>query len=258
MRRLSILLFLALALLAVTGCNAPKTQSLDVKLDISHDGPIGQEGMVKKGGVMLSMTKGKTLEVIDLKNRISGSFMGVSCDLPPQRFFNVEMDKTHYYAFSETSRAVSATGSGAGHGSLCGLKINKQNFMDTEVIMDTRDKACLGCGLNVLDIEDGDVPEIEKTTLLNTYDPAYLERQVKFENYADGYLTLYLLEKKAAQQGFDAQGKPISVPPVMTEQVLNFDLGESKTLNVAGCVIEVREATPDKLTYTVVKPMAEN
>lgn len=257
MFRVSSVVCMILLLVVATGCNAPKTQSLDVKLDISHDGPMGQNGVVKKGGVMLSMTKGKTLEVIDLKNQVAGSFMGVDCELSPQRFFNVEMDKTHYYAFSETDRAEVPFGSGGAHGQPCGLKINKQNSLDTNLIVDTRQVACVGCGINTLDWDDGNIPDFEMVTLLNVYDSAYLERHLKFQDYADGYLTLYLLEKKAAPQGFDADGKRISVPPVMNEQVLNFDLNQSKTIEVAGASIEIKDVTRDELVYTVIKPMAE-
>lgn len=258
MLRASSIICLALLLFMAFGCKQPVLQTLDPVYRADHNGPIGQNGTVTKGGTMLTMTKGEYFEVMKLKNRVTGSFMTVSCNVAPQTYGNIRVDKEFYYMTSGKDLARDPMPNAALDGWPCGLKINQKNFMDTRVIVDTSTPGCADCGAYELDLDDGVVPDVEMATMVNIYAPDFLRKTLKFESYADGYLSLYLLEEKGKPNGFTADGKEVLTDPVMTEEVVSFDLNESKTIQVAGATIEVKSASPNELVYTVIKSMNEN
>jgi len=239
----------------ICGCQtAKKTVSVRSSHEVDHYVTVGQTKEVQLGGKIAEMMKGDNFDVLELKNNIRGTFGPVSCDLSPQRFFDLEDDGTYLYGFSEKDRGDDSF-AGAWDGRKCGIRYNKLNSMDSGVVIDVREVGGIGNDINFMDI-DGAIPEIEMTPMVNIYAENFLQRTIKFESYANDYLTLYCLEKKGSQQGFDKQGNEKSVDPEMQEKVLNFDLTESKTIEVMGAQIEIIEATPDKLVYKVLSPLS--
>jgi len=202
------------------------------------------------------MRKGENFDLLELKNNIRGTSGPTYCELSPQTFTQFEDDGTYLYAFSDRDRCTDNF-AGAWEGLRCGIRYNKLNSMDTGVVVDARPVGGIGNDINFMDL-DGVVPEIEMTAMINTYATNYLRRQIKFESYKDGYLTLYSLEEKGSKQGYDAQGNKEKVKPEMFEKTDSFDLTESKIIEVMGAQIEIIEATPDKLVYTVLKPLASD
>lgn len=257
MFRFSSVICLMLLLLMAAGCQKPVLQTLDPVYQTTHDGPMGQNGEVGKGGAMLTTMQGDHFDVIKLNNKVTGSFMTVSCNLSPQTFSTIRVDKGLYYVSSARETARDPMPNAPLDGWPCGMKINPQNLLDTELTVDTSTPGCGSCGPYGLDWNDGMVPEIEIVPMINIFAPNFARKTLKFENYADGFLSLHLLEEHGSQQKYDAQGKQVAVKPTMTEKLLNFDLNKSKTVEVAGAVIEIREATPDKLVYTVRTPFPE-
>lgn len=257
MLRLSSVICLVVLLVVAAGCKQPVLQTLDPVYQTTHDGPIGQDGKVGKGGAMLTMMQGDHFEVIKLKNKVTGSFMTVSCTLSPQTFSTIRTDKGQYYVSSARDKARDPMPNAPLDGWPCGLRVNPQNHMDTELTVDTSTPGCADCGPYGLNWDDGMMPEIEVEPMINIFAPNFLRKTLKFESYSGGLLSLYLLEEKGQPNGYTADGREELTKPIMNEQVLTFELAQSKTIEVAGATIEIRKATPNELVYTVTKPMVE-
>jgi len=255
-RRIFLLCLICLLSLAFGCKTANKTTRVSNTYEVDHSVDVGQTKEVQPGGVVAIMVKGENFDLLELKNNIRGTSGPTSCDVSPQAFTQFEDDGTYLYAFSDKDLCTDNF-AGAWDGLRCGIRYNKLNSMDTGVVVDARPVGGIGNDINFMDI-DGAVPEIEMTPMVNTYAENYLRREIKFESYKDGYLTLYSLEEKGSKQGYDAQGNRENVKPEMFEKTQSFDLTESKTVEVLGAQIEIIEATPDKLVYKVLSPLASN
>ena len=255
----STLIFVTICIvLILAGCKtAGKTVHVSPTFQVDQSVELGQVKEVSPGGKIAVMQKGDFMDVLELKNSVRGTFGTVTCDVPPQRFFGYEDDGTYMYAFSGKDLADDAL-AGGWNNQPCGIYYNKTNDLDVGVAIDTRNvPACIGCGINFMDL-DSAVPQIKVIPMINVYAENFLRRTLKFESFANEYLTLYYLEEVGTPNGFDQNGKEVTVDPELREQVLNFDLTESRIIDAAGAKIEILEATPDKLVYKVLQPLTEN
>jgi len=237
------------------GCQSAKTTSMGSTLQTDHHQPVNEPIRVSAGQAVLSMTKGENSDKLVLNNKVRGTSATTSCELGPEEFYNLEEDDKYIYGFSKTAKVDDFWGDYKT--APCGVYINKTNSMDVGVVDDTRDLFCAGCGLTFYEL-DGPIPELELVPMIKFYGESYLHREVKFESFADGYLTLYSLEEKGSKQGYDAQGNRENVKPEIFEKTQSFDLTESKIIEIMGARIEVSEATPDTLVYKVLSPLSSN
>lgn len=252
MKRILIACCLVLLMIPM-GCNAPKTVKLTPTLTTQH-WPEQGTLQARIGDEILSMRKGDVFDAMELKNSIKGEpDMRHSCTFQPGMYTNIEKDQNNYYVIATDTFVYDSWGGGVST-IPCGIRINAQNTMDVEIFSDMRAN---GVGFIYHDLVGDVVPDIEMTKRLDTYSEKYLERSVKFESFKDGYLTLYVLEKQGQPGGYDAQGNRVGVKPVMNEQTLNFDLAQSRVIEIMGAKIEVADVTPDMISYTVLSPMTD-
>jgi len=210
---------------------------------------------VGSGSIILKTTKGDHFDALRLKNRVISKVMGVTCVLSPQTFVKTEEDAQHLYYFSERDRASSFTKSGGMHNQPCGLRVSKADLANIKAVCDTRNVGCVGCGINKLGFR-GEKPQIEMIPMINIYAPDFIRKTLKFDSFADDFLALHYMEERGTENGYDAQGNPVAVPPEVTERIYEFDLQASKVVAVQGAQMEIIEARPDRLVYKVVRQLS--
>lgn len=257
MKRVSVFTF-SLVVVAATlaGCGGPALRVKEPQLRITYTKIDQRVYKVTPGQTVLTTSKGDHFEALRLKKRLVAKVMGITCTLAPQTFVTSEEDAEYTYYFSKTDRAASFTNSGGMHNQPCGLKIAKADPSDITAVCDTRKVACVGCGINKLRFVDDQVArQIEKIPMVNIYAPDFIRKTLKFDSFGDDFLALHYMEERGTQNGYDAMGNPVDVPPEVSERMYEFDLQASRVVNVQGAQLEIMEAGPDRLVFKVLSQM---
>jgi hypothetical protein len=249
-------LSLVLAAITFSGCGGPELRLKQAQLRTTYTKIDQQVYQVTPGQVVLTTSKGENFEALRLNNRLVSNVMGITCTLNPQTFVTSEEDAKYDYYFSQTDRASSFTSSGGMHNQPCGLKISKTDPSDITPVCDTRNVACVGCGINSLSFVSGQQPaKVEKIPMINIYAPDFIRKTLKFDSFIDDFLALHYMEERGTENGYDSMGNPVGVPPQTSEQMYEFDLQASRQINVQGARLEVLDAGPDRLVFKVLSQM---
>ncbi len=62
-------------------------------------------------------------------------------------------------------------------------------------------------------MDDDKRPTLKPVPMINIYAPDFLRKTLKFDSFADDFLALNYMEERGTQNGYDAQGNPVGVPP---------------------------------------------
>ncbi len=249
------LLILAFVSVGLFGC-ATMPHDIDPVVKVTHfESKKNQAMEVSPGVLMMKTEKGDYFDAYRLNEKVKGSFMGNSCTVSPQALVNVRQDGQFYYAVSKKNyvKPSPLNWQMAKYLSTCpcGVKFSKNDLKIIDVVFENNNGTIDKIGI------DGEVrPVLERTPMINIYAPNFLRKTLKFDSFADDFLALHYMEERGTQNGYDAQGNPVGVPPEVTERIYEFDLQMSKVIDVQGAKIEILEARPDQLVYKIVRQMS--
>lgn len=249
-------LTLALVAAGLFGCGGgPQLYVKDPVSRTTYAVKDNQTYSVGSGSIILKTMKGDHFDALRLKNRVISKVMGITCTLSPQTFVKTEEDEQYLYYFSDRDRATAFMKSGGMYNQPCGLRVSKADINNITAVCDTRNVTCVGCGINTLSFR-GEKPQIEIIPMVNIYAPDFIRKTLKFDSFADDFLALNYMEERGTENGYDAQGNPVGVPPEVTERIYEFDLQVSKVIAVQGAQLEIVEAKPDKLVYKIIRQLS--
>ena len=246
----------ACLVIGLLGCGGPQLYVKEPDFRTTHALKENQTYSVRSGGMVLSTTRGAFFNALRLQNRAVSKVMGITCTLSPQTFVTMEEDAEYLYYFSERDRARSFTKSGGMHNQPCGLRVSKSDPADVTAVCDTRNVGCVGCGINTLGFVKGQEPRLKVIPMVNIYAPDFIRKTLKFDSFGDDFLALNYMEERGTENGWDAQGKPVAVPPEVTERIYEFDLQASRIVSVQGAQLEIMEARPDRIVYRVIRQLS--
>ncbi len=248
-------LFSVIIMINFIGCVSTTTQEIAPVKQVRHIN--SDENLVIKvrpGQKMLLTEKGNYYTAYRLNEQVEGSIMGNSCVLPPQTFINSSQSDKYLYAISSKTY-FKPFAMNADYKTLstcfCGVKFLKKDLKVIETILEYPNGKLLDYGL------EGNVhPTLEEFEIINIYNPAFLRKTLKFDSFADDFLALRYMVERGTQNGYDAKGKEIAVPPEVDEQILEFDLQESKIINAKDARIEIINAESGELVFKVLQQMS--
>lgn len=239
--------------LFVAGC-ATVTQQTPTQEKVSDNTPpLHVEAMVRPGGIMMEVARGDHFTNYRLDKELNGNLLLNSCKVLPQVFTSIYEDGSYFYALSATDEFYQFGPDRPGPPTMCGVKFSKDNLQVVSLVIGA--PAASG-QYYPMDINGDARPNLEALPMIDIYKPNYVQRIVSFESFSDDYLYLHYKEERGQRGGYDRQNKYVSVPPMVSERVFDFDLQASKTIHVQGATIEVVEARPDKLVYKVIEKMS--
>lgn len=245
-------LILAVVAAGMSGC-ATTTRSVDSVTTVSHHAPPEKQAVeVGPGTMMMQTTKGEHFSAYRLDTQLKGSIMLNTCTVAPQLFFDIEQDGQFYYALSKKDHYKPFGPDQGLEKGLCGVKFSKNDLKVAGLIVG---------GFVVgehyaMDVNGEQRPVLVEEPMVNIYAPDFLRKTLKFDSFADDFLSLRYMEERGTQNGYDAQGNLVGVPPEVFERMYEFDLQASKTVEVQGAKVEVVEAGPDRLVYKVVQQLS--
>ena len=250
-------LILALVPAGLCGC-ATMPYNIDPVVKVTHLEPeINRAMQVSAGGMMMQTQHGDHFTAYQLDEEVKASFMGNSCTVSPQIFVTTQQDDQSYYAASQKNYVKPfALNSQASYLRTCpcGVKFSKNDLKVREVVFEHKNGAIDKMGPRSI---DGDArPVLKPVPMINIYAPNFLRKTLKFDSFADDFLTLHYMEERGTQNGYDARGNPVAVPPDVTERMYEFDLQTSKVIAVQGAQLEIIEARADKLVYKIVRQLS--
>lgn len=256
------LLILAFVIVALFGCSGKIPISLkSPQLLTTYTVSGNQTNSVRPGGAILITEKGDHFDLVELKNRIKSQSPYThefKCNLSPQIFYDIFEDSQYYYYISNKDRVNHFLyGNTYGHGLAgfsCGLRVSKADPKDVSSVCSSSRGGDYAFELFIVDGQAP--PQLEITPTIDIYQPNFLRKTLKFDSFADGFLSLHYMEERGTKNGYDAQGTPVTVPPNVTERMFEFDLQTSKVIAVQGAKLEILDARPDKLVYKVVRQMS--
>lgn len=237
MKKLTIVLALmGLLLVSLTGC---KTMGKNVHPTFAAKA-IGSEGEVEvtaPGEPVIKISQAVYSKELHLENFCEGDGTGNSLDFPPGRYGNcntcVEEDANYWYFYYPELQSLGGLGWGAA--SRAGFRINKNDYTDYQALTPS-DIGYAGFDLSP-------APQYEVIDMIS-YEKPYHYKYIEFESFDDDILTLKYGEEKGPSKGLGTQEENLT---------LQFDLLESKTIQVKEAEFEVVEASPDKLVVKIVK-----
>lgn len=251
---LGVVLFLAAFL---SGC-ATTVSTVAPVAKVTHLGPeTHRPAQVTAGGVMMQSQKGDHFTAYRLDDTVRHSFLGNSCTLPPQTFVKIKEDGEVYYAISAQDVVKPSPLNWQMKDYLstcyCGIGFSAEDREVVSVVFEHQNGKIDKVGPGHVD--GGTRAVLKAVPMVDLYNPRFLRKTMKFDSFADDFLTLRYMEERGQQSGYDARGNPVPVPPQATERLYEFDLQTSRTLNVQGARIEILEARPERLRYKVLQPL---
>lgn len=247
-RRKSMLI-LAVIMAGLWGC-ASTPDSVERVVKVMYLGPdTNHTGQVEAGKIMLQTQKGDFFNAYELSEAVRGSFLGNSCTVSPQLLINIRQDDEFYYGISGKDYAKPSPMNWQMKDYLrtcpCGVKFSKKDLKVVEVVFEHKNGSLDKMG--TISINDNARPVLKQVTMIDMRTPGFLRKTLKFDSFADDFLTLRYMEER---------GNPVAVAPDVTERMYEFDLQTSKTINVQGAKIEILDARPGKLTYKIIRQMS--
>jgi len=250
-------LILVLVPAGLYGC-ATTTSSIAPVVKTTHRGPgINRVAQVSAGGMMMQAQKGDHFTAYRLDKEVTASFMGNSCTVSPQVFVTPQQDDQSYYGVSGKDYVKPfALNSQASYLRTCpcGVKFSKDDLKVNGVVFKNTNGTFSKIG--PYNVDDDKKPALKPVPMINIYAPDFLRKTLKFDSFADDFLALRYMEERGTQNGYDAQGNPVGVPPEVTERIYEFDLQASKMIAVQGAQLEIIEARQDKLVYKIVQQLS--
>ncbi|HAJ26458.1 MAG TPA: hypothetical protein DCG53_04305 [Syntrophus sp. (in: bacteria)] len=252
-----LIVLLLTCLVLAAGCASDiQTKEPVFMTSYSHSGDeLNRTQSVRPEQNMLSTAKGPRFHSLILKNQVKGSTMGLKCNLEPQELWDVMEDDEYFYYFSDhnRSKAFYVLQAPHGHDCPCGLRISKSTPQDINMAIKlTPDKTA------TVAIDKSVRPEVERIEKINIYDPNFLRRSVKFVSYEDGILFLLYKEEIGTPNFRGPDGTTKMVEPLATEEILQFNIGEAKDIEIKEAKLKIIQATPEKLVYEVVRALPAN
>ncbi|MBA7575668.1 hypothetical protein ES708_17501 [subsurface metagenome] len=253
------LLILAFVTVALFGC-ATMPHHIDSVVKVTHRGPgINRAVQVSAGGMMMQTQHGVHFTAYRLDEEVKVSLLGNSCTVSPQVFVNVRQDGQFYYAASQKNYVKPSPLNWEQASFLrtcpCGVKFSKNDLKVSGVVFENTEYGTF-TKIGPYSVDDDLRPVLKPVPMINIYAPNFLRKTLKFDSFADDFLALHYMEEKGTENGYDAQGAPVAVPPDVTERMYEFDLQASKVIAVQGAKLEILEARPDKLVYKIVRQMS--
>jgi len=251
-------LILALVPAGLCGC-ATMPYNIDPVVKVTHLEPeINRAMQVSAGGMMMQTQHGDHFTAYQLDEEVKASFMGNSCTVSPQIFVTTQQDDQSYYAASQKNYVKPSPLNWQLASYLrtcpCGVKFSKDDLKVNGVVFKnttgTFDK------IGPYNVDDDKKPALKPVPMINIYAPDFLRKTLKFDSFTDDFLALRYMEERGTQNGYDARGNPVAVPPDVTERMYEFDLQTSKVIAVQGAQLEIIEARPDKLVYKIVRQLS--
>jgi len=241
---------LASAVAALSGC-ATTTNSVTPVMKVSDDSPpVNLEAKVRPGAMMLQVSKGEHFSAYRLSKELNGSIMLNTCTVYPQTFYDVDQDGQFFYALSKNDHYKPFGPDQGLERGLCGVKFSKNDMKVVGLIV-----GFVAGEHYDMDVNGDEKVVVQAEPMINIYSPSFLRKTVKFESFSDDFLYLHYMEERGQLSGYDQRNVLQSPPPLVSEQVYDYDLLASKTIYVQGAEIEVISASPNELVYKVVMPM---
>ena len=237
MKKLSITLtLLGMFLVLLPGC---KTMGKTVRPDLDVK-IIGAEGTVETtapGEPVVSVTRAVYSKELHLANRCEGDGTGNSLDFPAGRYGScadcVEEDAKYWYFYYPELQSLGGLGWGAP--ARAGFRINKGDYRDYQALTPS-DIGYAGFDLSP-------APQYEVVDMIS-YEKPYHYKYIKFESFDDDILTLKYGEEKGPSEGLGTREENLT---------LQFDLLQSRHIEMQGAEFEVIEAAPDRLVVNVIR-----
>lgn len=248
----TLLLFVFLAIAA--GCASDiQTKEPVFMTSYSHTGDeLNRAQSVGPEQNMLSTARGPRFHSLVLRNRVKGSTMGAKCNIEPQELWDVMEDDEYFYYFSDKNRcdAFYVIQPPPVYNKPCGIKISKSNPKDINMSVKLTPDKTLSIAL-----DDSIKPEIERIEKINIFDPNFLRRSVKFVSYDNGLLFLLYKEETGSSNYRGPDGSLQMNKPKVSEKIFQFNMAESKDIEIKGAKLKIIEAMPDKLVYKVIRAL---
>jgi hypothetical protein len=237
-----------------TGCATEiQTKEPVFMTSYSHSGDeLNRAQSVRPEQNMLSTAKGPRFHSLVLKNRVKGSTMGAKCDIEPQELWDVMEDDEYFYYFSDKNRcdAFYVIQPPPVYNKPCGIKISKSIPKDISMAVKlTHDKT-----LSIA-MDDSIKPEFEIIEKINIFDPNFLRRSVKFIS-CDNNLLFLLYKEEVGTPNFRGPDGTLQMnKPKASEKIFQFNLAESKDIEIKGAKLKIIQASPEKLVYEVIRAL---
>lgn len=244
-----ILPVLAFAFLGLSGC-ATTPDSVGSVSKVVHRGPdINLTGQVSVGAIMLQAERGQHFTAYQLEETVKTSLLGNSCTVSPQTFARIRQDEEFYYAVSNKDYVKPSPLNWQQKDYLrtrpCGIKFSKKDLKIEAVVFEHKNGSIDKMG--PISIDGISRPILKSVSGVNVFAQSFLRKTLKFDSFADGFLSLRYMEERGRPDGH--------LPPAETERMYDFDLQTSKTINLQGAKIEIIDARPDNLVYKIIRQL---
>lgn len=241
---------LAFVIAGLSGC-ATTPDSVGSVSKVVHRGPdINLTGQVSSGNLMLQTQKGQHFIAYQLDETVKTSLLGNSCTVSPQTFARIRQDEEFYYGISNKDYVKPSPLNWQQKDYLrtrpCGIKFSKKDLKIEAVVFEHKNGSIDKMG--PISIDGSVRPVLKPVSTVNIYAQSFLRKTLKFDSFADGFLSLRYMEERGRPDGH--------LPPAETERMYDFDLQMTKTINVQGAKIQIIDARPERLVYKVLKPLS--
>lgn len=236
--RYACLATLIFVLLALTGCKTMGKTAYST-YDQVQIGVPGDMLQVQRGDVFIDVFKGIRKPILEVDDTVVAEWGGADLVYPPAAYGACgncleETDKYYFFYYPENNSLLTPDMFLAAP-LRAGFRVEKDDV--TQILP-----------FAYADIGDG---IWDPTTDINArvvhwvdFNKEYHYKTIAFESWEDDILTLVYKEEHGPTKGVGTEEEKLT---------LQFDLLESKTLQVKEAQIEVVEAAPDKLVVKIIK-----
>lgn len=240
---------LAFVFLGLSGC-VTTPDSVGSVSKVVHLGPdVNLTGQASVGAIMIQAQRGQHFTAYQLDETVKTSLLGNSCTVSPQTFTRIRQDDEFYYAISNKDYVKPSPLNWQQKDYLrtcpCGVKFSKKDTKIESVVFEHKNGSIDKMG--PISIDGISRPILKPVSEVNVFAQSFLRKTLKFNSFADGFLSLRYMEERGRPGGH--------LPPAETERMYDFDLQTSKTINVQGAKIEITDARPDKLVYKIIRQL---
>jgi len=241
---------MVLVLAGLSGCATTPDSVGSVSKVVNRGPDINFTGQVSAGAIMLQTQKGQHFTAYQLDETVKTSLLGNSCTVPPQTFTRIRQDEEFYYAISNKDYVKPSPLNWQQKDYLrtrpCGIKFSKKDLKIESIVFEHKNGSIDKMG--PISIDGISRPILKPVSEVNVFAQSFLRKTLKFDSFADGFLSLRYREERGRPDGH--------LPPAETERMYDFDLQTSKIINVQGAKIEMIDARPERLVYKVLKPLS--
>lgn len=228
-----------LCLIALTGCKSTMGKSIPSSWDTVTSGQSGEVVTVAPGEIITEKFVGERTDVLNVHNYVRGEDAFATVEFPPAAYGGcadcLEQDSQYYYFHHPENGGRLKVVGGNIMWSRAGYRASKSDPSDVVPFrfVEFGDSAMTATPAPVFDYG-----------YLITISKEYHYKNIKFVSCEDDILTLRRAEEKGPTEELGSQEE---------QMTLQFDLLESKEIEMGGARLSVIEAAPDRLVVKVVK-----